>query len=40
VLTPREEQTVNPVTEGLSNREIAREPNLKENTVQKSLLRI
>lgn len=40
VLTPREEQTVNLVTEGLSNREIARELNLKENTVKKSLLRI
>jgi DNA-binding NarL/FixJ family response regulator len=40
VLTPREEQTVNLVTEGLNNREIARELNLKENTVKKSLLRI
>ena len=40
VLTPREEQTVTLVTEGLSNREIARELNLKENTVKKSLLRI
>jgi len=40
VLTPREEQTVGLVTEGLNNREIARELNLKENTVKKSLLRI
>ena len=40
VLTPREEQTVNLVTEGLNNREIARELRLKENTVKKSLLRI
>jgi DNA-binding NarL/FixJ family response regulator len=40
VLTPREEQTVNLVTEGLSNRAIARELNLKENTVKKSLLRV
>jgi DNA-binding NarL/FixJ family response regulator len=40
VLTPREEQTVNPLSEGLTNREIARELNLKENTVKKSLLRI
>ena len=40
MLTSREEQTVNLVTEGLNNREIARELNLKENTVKKSLLRI
>ena len=40
VLTPREEQTVNLVTEGLNNRDIARELNLKENTIKKSLLRI
>lgn len=40
VLTPREEQTVNLVTEGFNNREIARELNLKENTVKKSLLRV
>jgi DNA-binding NarL/FixJ family response regulator len=40
LLTPREEQTVSLVTEGLNNREIARELNLKENTVKKSLLRI
>jgi DNA-binding NarL/FixJ family response regulator len=40
VLTPREEQTIRLVTDGLNNREIARELNLKENTVKKSLLRI
>ncbi|MBZ5689897.1 MAG: LuxR C-terminal-related transcriptional regulator [Acidobacteriia bacterium] len=40
MLTPREEQTVHLVTEGLNNREVARELNLKENTVKKSLLRI
>ena len=40
MLTPREEQTVNLVTEGLNNREIARKLNLKQNTVKKSLLRI
>jgi DNA-binding NarL/FixJ family response regulator len=40
VLTPREEQTVRLVTEGLTNREIAREMKVKENTVKKSLLRI
>jgi DNA-binding NarL/FixJ family response regulator len=40
LLTPREEQTVHLVTEGMNNREIACELNLKENTVKKSLLRI
>jgi len=40
VLTPREEQTANLATEGLNNREIARQLNLIENTVKKSLLRI
>ena len=40
VLTPREEQTVTLVTEGLNNRQIARELKVKENTVKKSLLRI
>jgi DNA-binding NarL/FixJ family response regulator len=40
MLTTREAQTVSLVTEGLNNREIARELNLKENTVKKSLLRI
>lgn len=40
VLTPREEQTVGLATEGLNNREIARELSVKENTVKKALLRI
>ena len=40
VLTSREEQTVNLVAEGLSNREIGHELKVKENTVKKSLLRI
>ena len=40
VLTPREEQTVNLVAEGLNNREIAVELNVKEGTIKKSLLRI
>ena len=40
VLTPREEQTVNLVAEGLNNREIAGELSVKEGTVKKSLLRI
>jgi two-component system, NarL family, response regulator DegU len=40
MLTPREEQTVSLVAEGLNNREIAGELNIKENTVKKSLLRI
>lgn len=40
VLTPREEQTVSLVTEGLNNRDIASELKLKENTVKKSLIRI
>jgi DNA-binding NarL/FixJ family response regulator len=40
VLTQREEQTVNLVVEGLTNREIANELSIKENTVKKSLLRI
>ena len=40
VLTPREEQTVHLVTDGMKNREIATELKVKENTVKKSLLRI
>ncbi len=40
VLTPREEQTVNLVSEGLNNREIARELSVKESTIKKSLQRI
>ena len=38
--TQRDERTVGLVTEGLDDREIARQLNLKENTVKKSLLRI
>ena len=40
LLTSREEQTVNLVTQGMKNREIATELKVKENTVKKSLLRI
>lgn len=40
VLTPREEQIVGLVAEGLTNREIGHELKVKENTVKKSLLRI
>lgn len=40
MLTPREDQIVTLVAEGLSNREIATELNVKENTAKKSLLRI
>lgn len=40
LLTPREDQVVNLVAEGITNREIARELNVKENTVKKSLLHI
>ena len=40
VLTPHEEQTVSLVTDGLNDREIANELNVKENTVKKSLLQI
>jgi len=40
VLTPREEQTVNLVTMGMKNREIATELKVRENSVKKSLLRI
>jgi DNA-binding NarL/FixJ family response regulator len=40
LLTPREEQVVALVAEGLSNREIARELNLSEHTVKKYLFRI
>lgn len=39
MLTPREEQIVNLVAEGISNREIAQQLGIKENTVKKSLLR-
>jgi DNA-binding NarL/FixJ family response regulator len=40
LLTPREEQVVALVAEGLSNREIARELNLSEHTIKKYLFRI
>ncbi len=40
LLTPREEQVVNLVAEGIGNREIAEQLGIKENTVKKSLLRI
>lgn len=40
LLTPREEQVVALVAEGLGNRQIARELNLSENTVKKYLFRI
>jgi len=40
LLTPREEQVVALVAEGLGNRQIARELNLSEHTVKKYLFRI
>ena len=40
LLTPREEQVVALVAEGLGNREIARELNLSEHTIKKYLFRI
>jgi DNA-binding NarL/FixJ family response regulator len=40
LLTPREEQVVALVAEGLSNRHIARELNLSEHTIKKYLFRI
>ena len=40
LLTPREEQVVALVAEGLSNRDTARELNLSEHTVKKYLFRI
>jgi DNA-binding NarL/FixJ family response regulator len=40
LLSPREEQVVNLVAEGIGNREIAQQLGIKENTVKKSLLRI
>ncbi|PYX34245.1 MAG: hypothetical protein DMG80_02920 [Acidobacteria bacterium] len=39
LLTPREEQVVNLVAEGIGNREIGEQLGIKENTVKKSLLR-
>jgi DNA-binding NarL/FixJ family response regulator len=40
VLTSREDQVVSLVADGISNREIAGQLSIKENTVKKSLLRI
>jgi DNA-binding NarL/FixJ family response regulator len=40
LLTPREEQVVNLVAEGIGNREIAEQLGIRENTVKKSLFRI
>jgi DNA-binding NarL/FixJ family response regulator len=40
ILSPREEQVVAAVAEGLSNREVARELKLSEHTVKKYLFRI
>jgi DNA-binding NarL/FixJ family response regulator len=40
LLTPREEQVVTLVAEGIGNREIAQQLDIKENTVKKSLMRI
>jgi DNA-binding NarL/FixJ family response regulator len=40
LLTPREDQVVNLVAEGIGNRDIAQQLGIKENTVKKSLLRI
>ena len=39
-LTPREEQVVSLVAEGMGNREVAQRLGIKENTVKKALLRI
>ena len=40
LLTPREEQVVALVAEGLTNRQIAEELNLSEHTIKKYLFRI
>jgi DNA-binding NarL/FixJ family response regulator len=40
VLTPREEQVVALVADGLSNREVAHELRLSEHTIKKYLFRI
>jgi DNA-binding NarL/FixJ family response regulator len=40
LLTPREEQVVALVAEGLSNRDTARELNLSEHTIKKYMFRI
>ena len=39
-LTPREEQVVSLVAEGIGNREVAQQLGIQENTVKKALLRI
>jgi len=40
LLTPREDQVVNLVAEGIGNRDVGQQLGIKENTVKKSLLRI
>jgi DNA-binding CsgD family transcriptional regulator len=40
LLTPREDQVVRLVAEGIGNRDVALQLGVKENTVKKSLLRI
>ena len=40
LLTPREEQVVNLIADGSSNRKVAQQLGVKENTIKKSLLRI
>jgi len=40
VLTPREDQIVSLVSEGIGNREVAQRLSIKENTVKKALLRV
>jgi len=40
LLTPREEQVVALIADGLSNREVAKELNLSENTIKKYVFRI
>jgi|SRR5215470_6459957 len=40
LLTPREEQVVNLVAGGISNRAVAQQLGVKENTIKKSLLRV
>ena len=40
MLTPREEQVVALVAEGMGNRQVARELNLSEHTIKKYLYRV
>jgi len=40
ILTPREEQVLGLVAEGIANREVAHQLGIKENTVKRALLRI